>query len=146
MLFRSHDCAKNMTDEQLLNTANKCGVTIDDVCRAEPQLLHGLCGSYVAKNIMGIQDEEVLQAVTYHTTGKKRMNLLEKVIFLADYIEPKREFKGVDELRKYAYEDIDKSILLAFDNTISYVISRGGLLHINTIEARNYLIYNKNCR
>lgn len=141
-----HDCAKNMREEELLKIAHKCGVVIDRVCESEPELLHGLCSAYIAKNVMKIYDEEVLQSVICHTTGKKNMSLLEKIIYVADYIEPLRDFEGVEELRKAAYEDIDKALLLAFNNTINYVIVCGGLIHLNTIEARNYLIYNKNCR
>lgn len=138
-----HDCAKCMNDKELLDIASVCEVKIDNICKMEPQLLHGLCSSYIAKNFMGIKDKEILQSVAYHTTGKENMSLLEKIIFLADYIEPNREFNGVENLRKVAYEDINKSLLIAFDNTINYIIESRGLIHINTIKARNYLIYNE---
>lgn len=68
------------------------------------------------------------------------MTLLEKIIYLADYIEPLRKYPGVDELRKLSYDNIDKAIVKSFDITIKYVIERGQMLHLDTIEARNYLI------
>ena len=106
-------------------------------------LMHGLAGSIIAKHIMGIEDEDVLNSISYHTTGRKNMTILEKIIYIADYIEPMRNFPGVDELRKIAYSNLDEALLLSFDNTIKYVITKGQLLHLDTIEARNYILYNR---
>lgn len=136
-----HDCAKYMSDNEILNLADKNGVFVDEVSRLNPKLLHGNVGSVVAKKIMGIFDQEVLSAIACHTTGKKGMNILEKIIYIADYIEPGRDFPGVDELRKKAFIDLDGAILDAFNNTIQVVINRGQLLHLNTIEGRNYLVF-----
>lgn len=138
-----HDCAKNMRDEEILDIVSKYDYAVDEVCMKSPQLLHGLAGALVAENIMGILDRDILDAVISHTTGKPDMTVLEKIIYLADYIEPSREFLGVDELRQLSYIDLDKALLLSFDNTIKYVIDRGELLHYNTISARNYLLYKK---
>ena len=68
------------------------------------------------------------------------MNLLEKIVFIADLIEPSRDFQGVEEIRKLAYEDLDESIILALDKNIKFVIKKGNLLHLDTIRARNHLI------
>ena len=89
---------------------------------------------------MGIKDKEILQSVAYHTTGKENMSLLEKIIFLADYIEPGRRFPGVDDLRALAYEDLNRAVLQAMDNTILYVLRQGLLLHPQTMKARNSLL------
>ncbi|WP_333860076.1 bis(5'-nucleosyl)-tetraphosphatase (symmetrical) YqeK [Clostridium sp.] len=136
-----HDCAKHMSDDEILSLADKNGIFVDEVSRLNPKLLHGNVGSVVAKKIMGVFDQEVLSAVACHTTGKKNMNLLEKIIYIADYIEPARNFPGVEELRKKAFIDLDGAILDAFNNTIQVVINRGQLLHLNTIEGRNYLVF-----
>lgn len=136
-----HDCAKHMSDDEILSLGDKNGIFVDEVSRLNPKLLHGNVGSVVAKKIMGVFDQEVLSAVACHTTGKKNMNLLEKIIYIADYIEPARNFPGVEELRKKAFIDLDGAILDAFNNTIQVVINRGQLLHLNTIEGRNYLVF-----
>lgn len=135
-----HDCAKNMSNEELIKIAKENGVVIDEIFYKSPQLMHGLVGSILAKQLMGIEDQEVLDAIKYHTTGKKEMSLLEKIIYIADYIEPTRKFPGVCSLRQQAYINLDKAILLSFDDSIKFIIDSGKLLHNCTIEARNYLL------
>lgn len=141
-----HDCAKYMSDDEMLNLAEKNGIFIDEVSRINPKLLHGNVGVIVAKKIMDIFDRDVLNAVACHTTGKRNMNLLEKIIYIADYIEPGRNFEGVEELRKKTFLDLEGAILDAFNNTIKVVINRGQLLHLNTIEGRNYLVFHNNSK
>lgn len=138
-----HDCAKNLNDEKLKKITREEGYIIDEVSKNQPQLLHGLVGSIIANKIMFIEDNDILNAIKYHTTGKKNMTILEKIIYIADYIEPLRNFPGVFELRKLAFENLDKAILKSFDNTINFVISKGQLLHMDTISARNFLIFNE---
>jgi len=141
----THDCAKNMNHKEIIAIIEKNGYNIDMVSRNNPELLHGLAGSIIAKNVMGIEDEDILNSIAYHTTGRKEMSLLEKIIYIADYVEPLRNFPGVDKLRETVYRDLDEGILLSFNNTITYVISLGQLLHRDTIDARNYIIIEK-CR
>ena len=86
---------------------------------------------------------DILSAIEYHTYGKRDMKLLEMIVYLADLIEPGRTFEGVDELRALALEDLQGALLKALDNTIKLVIARGGLIHPNTLEARNSIILNK---
>lgn len=136
-----HDCAKYMSNEEILSIAEENDIYIDEVSRVNPQLLHGGIAAVIAKNIMGIYDEEILNAVRYHTTGKKNMSSLEKIVYISDYIEPLRDFPGVEDLRKKAFTDLDGAMLDAFNNTIKVVIIRNQLLHVNTIQGRNYLIY-----
>lgn len=71
------------------------------------------------------------------------MSTLEKIVYIADCIEPSRNFKGVEELRTLAYEDLDKALLKSFDDTITYILSRNSIMHIDTIKARNYLLVTK---
>src|SRR5699024_7094391 len=103
------------------------------------ELIHGLLGSKIAKHEFGIDDIDILNAIQYHTTGRKAMAPLEKIIFISDYIEPGRSFPGVEPVRKLAYENLDKSIVLAIDQTIKFLINNDRLIHINTIRARNYI-------
>lgn len=137
-----HDCAKNMTDSEIIKIITDNGLEVDNLSLHMPQLLHGLAASIIAKNIMGIEDQEVLDAVIYHTTGRDNMSVLDKIIYLADFIEPSRDFPGVNELRELAYKNLDKALIGAFDSSIKYVLEKHQLLHIDTINARNYLIIN----
>lgn len=138
-----HDCAKEMDKKEILDICTKAGMDIDYVLRANPKLLHGAAGAIIARDIMGVQDKEILNAIKYHTTGKKDMNLIEKIIYLADYIEPNRNFQGVDELREATSINLDEALLLSFDKTIEIVIKRGDLIYEKTVEARNYIICNR---
>ncbi|MCY6959727.1 bis(5'-nucleosyl)-tetraphosphatase (symmetrical) YqeK [Clostridium brassicae] len=138
-----HDCAKYLQRERMLSVAREYGYDITKVCFKNSSLLHGVAGAYVAKNIIGIEDEDILNSIAYHTTGRRNMSMLEKIIFIADYIEPLRDFPGVDVVREMAFKDIDKSLIMAFDRTIKYVIEKGQLLHNDTVEARNYMICEK---
>lgn len=137
-----HDSAKNMHINSMKKMLEENFEQIDDIEEKTPQLLHGKVAAIIGKNIMGIEDEEVLSAAAYHTTGKGNMTLLEKIIYIADYIEPNRVYPGVEELRKLTFEDLDKGVIVGLNNTINYILKQGGLIHPNTIEARNYLIIN----
>ena len=136
-----HDCAKNMKADQLIKVASEHGIHYDKMYLQNPSIMHGLVGSIMAREVMGIQDEDILAAICYHTTGRKNMSILEKIIYIADYIEPLRKFKGVEELRILSFIDLDAAVIQSLENTIKYVISRSELLHMDTVEARNYLLY-----
>lgn len=137
-----HDCAKDDSRDKLLATAKRHGMVLDDVVYYETQLMHGPVGSLVAKYEFGVEDEEILSAIYHHTTGQKNMGLMDKIIYLSDFIEPGRQYTGVDELRTLALLDLDRALIQAFDNTIRYVLSLDSVLHPNTIDARNQLIMN----
>lgn len=137
-----HDCAKGLTNKEMLKMAEEYGIEINDVHRTQPELLHGAVGAFIAQNDFGIKDEDVLHAVTYHTTGCENMSMLDKIIYIADYIEPGRNFPGVANLRNETYKDIDKGILMALDNTIKFIVERRQLIDIHTIKARNYILFN----
>ncbi|MFX0549246.1 bis(5'-nucleosyl)-tetraphosphatase (symmetrical) YqeK [Hathewaya histolytica] len=137
-----HDVAKYKGNEEILSILKEENIHIDYVIEKNPQIMHGTCSAYIAKHQMGIEDEEVLNAITYHTTGRENMSLLEKIVYLADLIECGRDYPGVESLRKESIKDLDRALILSFDNTINFVIKRKGLVHLNTIKARNYLLSN----
>lgn len=139
-----HDCAKNMKDEELINIVENNGYTIDIVSRKSPQLLHGPAGAIIAQKNMGVTDIDVLNAIWYHTTGRENMSILEKIVYLADCIEPGREFDGIEKLREAARKDLDSAVLLSLDYGINYVIEKGELIHLDSVSARNYLLIHKN--
>jgi predicted HD superfamily hydrolase involved in NAD metabolism len=135
-----HDCAKNMSNCEIVRLVKENAYEVDDIYENSPELLHGLAGAIVAKNIMGIEDEDIFNAIAYHTTARENMSLLEKIIYIADYVEPSRNFPGVEELRKVASENLEDALILSLSKTICYVVNKGQLLHSETVKARNYLI------
>lgn len=138
-----HDCAKNFNIIEVVNILEKNGYNIDKMFLKNSNIMHGLVGSIIAETIMNITDRDILNAIAFHTTGRANMSMLEKVIFIADYIEPMRNFIGVEELRELAYKNLEDALLLSFNNTIKYVIDKGELIHMDTIEARNFILYTK---
>ncbi|MGL5648076.1 MAG: bis(5'-nucleosyl)-tetraphosphatase (symmetrical) YqeK, partial [Clostridium sp.] len=105
-----------------------------------PELWHSIVGPIVAKEKFNINDEEILSAIRFHTTGKEDMSLLDKIIYIADMIEPSRVFDGVGEIRKEVLENLDKGVLVGMNHTISFLLSKNGMIEENTIKARNYLL------
>lgn len=106
----------------------------------DKQLLHAEVGAYIARVEYGVQDEEVLDAVRYHTSGRVGMTLLDKVVCLADYIEPGREYPGVDHIRELAEKNLEDALIAGFDSTISFLLEKGKLIFPLTVLARNDLI------
>lgn len=138
-----HDCAKCLTNEQMNEYLNKYNIELDEYEKNNRALSHAILGYFVAKHEFNIDDEEILNAIKYHTTGNENMTLLEKVIYIADLIEKDRKFEGVEELRNLVYKgELDKAILTSLNNTIKIVINRNQLIHPRTINARNYLVSN----
>ena len=135
-----HDVAKYIPVDEQVKILEEYAYELDEITLKSPQVLHGFVGAIVAKEKFGIEDEMVLDAVKYHTLAKKDMSTLEKIIYIADYIEPGRNFPGVEELREITREDLDKGVLKGLENTILFVIKQGNLIHPLTIEARNFLI------
>jgi len=133
-----HDCGKNFKGEEAIKYVRKIGYEADEIEILQPKLLHGIIGKQLAEEVYGVTDEEVLGAIRWHTTGKSGMNLLEKIIYVADYIEPLRAFEGVEIMRKTAFEDLEKCIVYCSESTIKFVLKKGALLHKNTIDTRNH--------
>jgi len=133
-----HDCTKYLDLDEQLELCRKYGVELDELEQRAVKLLHSKTGACIAKHIFG-EDDQVYRAIFWHTTGKADMSMLEKVIYLADYIEPTRDFDGVGPLRALAYEDIDKALLMGMDMTIEEMKHRGNPVHRNTQAARDWL-------
>jgi len=139
-----HDLAREVPVNELLPRAQAFGIVVCDIERAEPILLHAPLAAKMAQAEFGIDDAEIMQAIILHTTGGLNMTLLDKIIYLADVIEPSRDFKGVDKIRKMARTDLDKALLLALDQSICHIVKRGGLIHPDTIVARNEILRKRN--
>ncbi|MGE5629574.1 MAG: bis(5'-nucleosyl)-tetraphosphatase (symmetrical) YqeK [Caulobacteraceae bacterium] len=135
-----HDCAKGLEKDALIDCINKEGIAIDEVTLSVKELMHGPAAVHICRKNFDIQDADILNAVRYHTTGKENMSILEKVIYLSDFIEPTRDFAGVGTLRELAVQNLDRALLKAFDLSIEYVISKNGLIHTDTVLSRNYIL------
>ena len=134
-----HDCAKDYPESMRQRFCKEYKVKTDEIMNKQTDLIHPFLGAEVAKREYQVMDEDVLNAIRYHTTGSPNMSLLEKIIFIADYIEPNREkFGGLDEARRLAYLDLDKAMAYILENTIEYVKARGRLLHPLSQEALEY--------
>ncbi|HBR02257.1 MAG TPA: phosphohydrolase [Ruminiclostridium sp.] len=133
-----HDCGKNYKGDKAREYIQKIGYEADRVELIQTRLLHGVIGEHLAKTVYEVTDTEVLNAIHWHTTGRPGMTLLEKIIYCADYIEPLRNFQGIENSRKSAFEDLDRCVVDCADSTIRYIVDKGVLLHGKTVETRNY--------
>ncbi|NLJ41848.1 MAG: HD domain-containing protein [Clostridiales bacterium] len=138
-----HDCAKDFNHDELIEKCKEYGIEPDWISIRQRGLIHGPLGARIAKQVFSVEDPDILSAIEFHTFGKKDMSILEKVIYLSDLIEEGREFDGVEKLRSLARTDLDAAMIKALDSAIIKTITKGGLIHPNTLEARNYLIENK---
>lgn len=132
-----HDCAKAYTDEQLVEDCDKYAISVTEVERRNGFLLHGKLGAYYARKHYFITDEEVLSAISYHTTGRPGMTDLEKVVFLADYLEPFRTQPtkpALNEIRQTAFQDINQAVYLVLKNTLHYLSETGQEMDMTTAE------------
>ena len=134
-----HDCAKGLKDVELVEVVKKAGIGISPLEMDNPELLHSKAGSVIAKEKYGADDKEILSAIFYHTTGKPAMTLLEKIIFVADYIEPNRTgLPGLDDIRKKAFEDIDEAVMLICRNTLDYLKETAKATDRMTVDTYEY--------
>ena len=134
-----HDCTKKLDMAQQLALCEKYGIMLDELEQKALKLLHSKTGAAIARDVFGVEDA-VYDAILYHTTGKPDMTRLEKIIYLADYIEPTRDFPGVDALRRTVYEDLDKGLLMGLTMTIQEMEEMGNPVHHLTRDARDYLL------
>ena len=134
-----HDCTKYLELEDQLALCRKYGVELDALEQQAVKLLHSKTGACIARAVFG-EPEEVYWAIFWHTTAKADMTTLEKILYVADYMEPNRDFEGVERLRALAYEDLDRALLLGVETTIQEMIDRQLPIHSNTLAARDWLI------
>ncbi len=134
-----HDITKRLSREEQLYLCDKYGIIPCDVEKIEWKMLHGRTAAAIARDVYKIP-EDVAHAIEYHTTGCENMTTLDKIVYLADFIEETRDFKGVEPARALAKKDIDKALLYCFDFSLSDLIERGKLIHKDTMQARNWLI------
>ena len=137
-----HDCARDMGGQELLAMAQDYCLVIDNIEFEMPVLLHARLGALLAKKRFGVNDDKILKAITLHTLGEPEMGLLDKIVYLADKIEPGRRFPGVESLRKTAFKNLDNTVLQSLDMTLELSIKSKELIHPGAVATRNWLLRN----
>ena len=136
-----HDCAKCISDEKRISVCEKNNIPIRDIEYKYPHLLHGKVGAFYCKNKYDVFDDQIAHAIEVHTTGCPGMNLLDKIIFVADYIEPGRDKQPrLDILRSVAYEDLDKCVFMILEDTVNYLNENPEMVDSTTIDTYNYYL------
>ncbi len=135
-----HDYAKEIDQEKLKKIAASSCWHIDSIEYSIQEILHAPVGAYLIKKELEIEDQEILEAVRYHTTGSPEMGIIAQIIFLADKIEPGRSYPGVEKLRKLVKEDFKQGLIKTCDYSIKYQINKEKIIHPGTLLLRNYLL------
>lgn len=136
-----HDIAKEIIDEEAINYVKENNIEITEIEKINPKLLHGKIGADICRKKYNF-DEEMCNAIKWHTTGRANMSLLEKIVFCADKIEENRSYEDVEYYRNLAMQDVDQAVLEIIDWTIKSNIEKGKLLLEKSIETRNYILIN----
>ncbi|MCR4923564.1 MAG: bis(5'-nucleosyl)-tetraphosphatase (symmetrical) YqeK [Lachnospiraceae bacterium] len=135
-----HDCAKHLSDEELLKHCRKKNISINSVEEKNPALLHARYGAYLAENKYKVKDKDVLSAIEFHTTGRPGMTLLEKIIYIADFMEPYRnQAPNLSEIRKLAFKDLNEALKLTLKSVIEYLDSNK--MPVDEITQKTYDYY-----
>lgn len=134
-----HDCGREIPTRNNLMQAAALNIEIDAVEQNQPILLHAKIGVCLAQNKYGVTDKETLDAILYHTTGASGMSKTSMIVYLADLLEPKRGFFGIEEMRQLVKVDLEKTMMKAYALTIKYLLEHDLLIHPNCIYGRNEL-------
>lgn len=120
-----HDCAKHLSGEKALEMCAKYDLPVNNIEKNNPFLLHGKVGALIAQKKFNVDDEDILNAITYHTTGRPGMSLLEKIIYVSDYIEPNRDFaSNLDTVRKLAFENLDMALMKILEDILKHLLDK----------------------
>lgn len=134
-----HDCAKCIPHDKKLSLCAKYGLSVNDAEEANPDLLHAKLGSYLARDKYGIEDEEILSAILYHTTGKTAMSVFEQIIYIADYIEIYRKpLPNMEKARKLAFQNLNACMLVILESTLTFLEEKGAKIDSTTRKTYEY--------
>ncbi len=136
-----HDIAKQMKPSEIEEYISKYNVELDEIEKSNTELIHAKIGADISKRKYNF-DDQMVEAVKYHTTGHPNMDMMAKIIFIADKIEENRNYEGVEEKRQLAFLNIDKAIIETIEYTTKDSINRGKMIHTDSIDTRNYLLKN----
>lgn len=136
-----HDLAKNLSDDEMVIYIKTYNIKIDELVGRNLYLAHGMIAADIAKRDYGIGDEEIIEAITYHTIGGPNLSPLAKLIYVADYIEPKRNFEGVEVIRAIALSGaLDQALLMTIENQMTFLLKGHKEIHPNALQMRNELV------
>ncbi len=138
-----HDIMKNASSDEQLGVITEAGVELIPEERANKKLWHAMAGAAYIRMVMGIDDKEIYKAVRYHTTGRAGMSLLEKIIYLADYISAERSYNGVDDMRRLCDENLDEAIMYALEFGIPDLVKKGSVIHPDSMDLYNEIVIKK---
>ena len=133
-----HDCAKEVSYNETIEGLTENGYIPDEIEKQSTALLHAPYGAILAREIFGIENQEILNAIKYHTVGRPNMTLLEKIVYVADFIEPNRRFDEAEIVRQLAYKDLDKAVLSECDIIIGFNQDKEKVVHPATLITRDY--------
>lgn len=134
-----HDCAKQFSNEELLEACAKDGVALSEDMLRAPQVIHSVYGATYARTCFGIEDPEILSAIYFHTLGKPNMSLLEAIVFTADYIEARRDKAArLPEIRQLAFTDLERAVYEINHDTIHYLEETGGYICKDSYDTYRY--------
>ena len=137
-----HDCAKCIPNKKKLKMCSQHKIPVTEFEQTHPFLLHAKLGAYVAKAKYGVTDQEILSSITWHTTGKPDMTLLEKIVYIADYMEPgRKELPNMMDVRHLAFEDIDKCLYRILRDSLVYLKAQD--MPIDQTTEETYQYYNE---
>lgn len=135
-----HDCAKCLSNDKKLSICEKYNISVNEIEKRNPFLLHAKVGSFLAMNEYGVDDPDVINAILNHTTGRPGMSLLEKIVFIADYIEPgRKQAPNLAEIRKLAFVNLDQALIRILEDTLVYLKDSGG--EMDPMTGKTYAYY-----
>lgn len=135
-----HDITKELNPENQLQIVESGGIILDDVCKKSPQLLHAITGMVYCRDTLGITDPDILNAIRYHTTARASMSLLEKILFIADFISDERDYSDVDIMRAESEKSLEDGMLYGLGFVIPDLVARKRAIHPDALAAFNELV------
>lgn len=141
-----HDITKETPKEEQLQIMTDGGIILDNVQKMSSKLWHGISGSVYIRDVLKITDEDILNAVKYHTTGRAKMSLLEKIIFIADFTSAERSYSGVKTMRKKADKSLEKAMLYGLQFTLKDLSKRAVLIHPDALSCYNEIVINNSTK
>ena len=133
--------AKNLSKEKMKEMMKENNIAISALEENNSNLWHSIIAPIEAKAELGIEDEEILDSIRWHTTGKENMSILTKIIYIADMIEPNRKFDGIEDIRKVTFDNLDAGVYSGLTHNIEFLLTKNLLIDENTIKARNYFLF-----
>lgn len=139
-----HDVTKNASEEEHLNIFDTFGIMLNSIEKNAEKLWHAMSGAAYVKYVLQIDDEEIYDAIRYHTTAKSNMSLLSLILYLADFTSADRDYEDVDVMRALVDKSLDEAFLYALSYTVKEIVDKGGALHLDTINAYNETVLKGN--